>query len=240
MFTFYEVGGKVRDELLGLKSKDVDYVTVPNYMLGEKLSVEQLFRKLEKYLIEEKFEIFLITPDCYTIRARFPVGHIYSGVADFVMARKEVGYIEGTRTPILEPGTLYDDLERRDFTVNALAKDHKGNIIDFFGGREDLVKGILRTPLNCYQTFDDDPLRILRALRFKVTKKFTFSADIHFAIHEYDYKNKMFVVSKERIYEELRKMFEYDTLETLKVLNDYFTLKNYIFKEAGIKLKPVI
>ncbi|TDI23055.1 CCA tRNA nucleotidyltransferase, partial [Acinetobacter baumannii] len=73
----------------------------------------------------------------------------YTGVADFVMARKEIGYVEGTRTPIVKPGTLYDDLERRDFTLNAMARDSDGTIIDYFNGLDDLKKGYLRTPLPC-------------------------------------------------------------------------------------------
>lgn len=117
MFKFYEVGGKVRDELLGLTNKDIDYVAVPcEEALKENLTTCDMFQLLWEHLIAEKFEIFLVTPDCYTIRARFPEGYKYQGVADFVMARKEVGYIPGTRTPIVEPGNLYDDLSRRDFT----------------------------------------------------------------------------------------------------------------------------
>ena len=127
-FKFYEVGGKIRDELLGLTNKDVDYVAVPTEAVYSKihpceaqLSPAQLmFKALKSYLEEQKFEIFLVTPECYTIRAKFPEGYKYQGVADFVMARKEVGYVPGTRTPIVEPGNLYDDLSRRDFTINAL------------------------------------------------------------------------------------------------------------------------
>ena len=134
-FTFFEVGGKVRDEILGLKSKDVDYVAVPNEeLLSKYKTASEMFKVLNDYLTNEKYEIFLVTDDCYTIRAKFPKDHKYQGVADFVMARKETGYLPGTRTPIVEPGTLYDDLERRDFTLNALAKDEHGNIIDFFHG----------------------------------------------------------------------------------------------------------
>lgn len=92
MFKFYEVGGKVRDELLGLTNKDVDYVAVPcEEALKENLTTCDMFQLLWEHLIAEKFEIFLVTPDCYTIRARFPEGYKYQGVADFVMARKEVG-----------------------------------------------------------------------------------------------------------------------------------------------------
>lgn len=116
-FKFYEVGGKIRDELLGLTNKDVDYVAVPTEAVYSKihpceaqLSPAQLmFKALKSYLEEQKFEIFLVTPECYTIRAKFPEGYKYQGVADFVMARKEVGYIPNTRTPIVEPGNLYDD-----------------------------------------------------------------------------------------------------------------------------------
>lgn len=180
MFKFYEVGGKVRDELLGLTNKDIDYVAVPcEEALKENLTTCDMFQLLWEHLIAEKFEIFLVTPDCYTIRARFPEGYKYQGVADFVMARKEVGYIPGTRTPIVEPGNLYDDLLRRDFTVNALAKDpDTGEIIDYFGGLKDIKEKLLRTPLPPIITFDDDPLRILRGIRFSITKRLRVSEDM--------------------------------------------------------------
>ena len=167
LFKFYEVGGKVRDEILEIESKDVDYVAVPGEdPLKNISSAHAMFRLLEEYLKIEGFEIFLSTPDCFTIRAKFPKDHKYQGVADFVMARKEVGYIPGTRTPMVVPGSLYDDLERRDFTLNALAKDEDGKIIDFFNGLKHLKSGQLVTPLDCEVTFNDDPLRILRAIRF--------------------------------------------------------------------------
>jgi tRNA nucleotidyltransferase/poly(A) polymerase len=241
LFTFYEVGGKVRDELLGLKSKDVDYVAVPSdELINDISSTHTMFGILEEFLTKEKFEIFLVTPDCFTIRAKFPQGHTYEGVADFVMARKELGYIPGTRTPLVSPGTLYDDLERRDFTLNALAKDADGNIIDFFGGMDDLKHGMLRTPLDCKVTFDDDPLRILRAIRFSITKKFSMSRKIIEEIYIYDYESKMSVVSTERIREELLKCFKHDTVKTLDTLEEFHRLKNYIFKNNILWLKPTL
>lgn len=239
MFTFYEVGGKVRDEILGLESKDVDYVAVPNEtLLSQYTKAEDMFQVLSDYLTAEKFEIFLETSNCFTIRAKFPREHKYSGVADFVMARKEIGYVEGTRTPIVVPGTLYDDLERRDFTLNALAKNEDGTIIDYFNGLEDLKLGILRTPLQTERTFNDDPLRILRCLRFLITKGFTISGSTALVIERYNYDEKMSVVSSERIREELFKCFKHDTLETLRVLNEFPKLKNHIFKDKGLWLKP--
>jgi tRNA nucleotidyltransferase/poly(A) polymerase len=237
----FEVGGKVRDEILGLKSKDVDYVAVPSDELRNDISSPHtMFGILEECLKQEKFEIFLVTPDCFTIRAKFPEGHKYEGVADVVMSRKEVGYIPGTRTPIVVPGSLYDDLERRDFTLNALAKDEDGNIIDYFNGLEDLKHGMLRTPLDCKITFDDDPLRILRAVRFSITKKFSMSRSIVEEIFTYDYESKMSVVSNERIREELFKCFKHDTLKTLVTLEEFYRLRNYVFKNNNLWLKPTL
>jgi len=221
-FTFYEVGGKVRDEILGIQSKDVDYVAVPKDSLLEIYKdANEMFKVLDEYLIAEKFEVFLKTPDCFTIRAMFPPGHQYKGVADFVMARKEIGYIEGTRTPIVVPGTLEDDLSRRDFTLNALAKNHDGKIIDLFNGQGDLKSKILRTPLDPMVTMMDDPLRILRALRFSITKGFTIHYTIWEALHQPELIQKLReTVSQERIRDELFKMLKNDTKRTLKLIHD--------------------
>ena len=146
----FKVGGCVRDKFLGVDSKDIDFTFVLDE-LDE--TVEQGFQIMTEWMTERGFEIFLSTPDCFTIRARFPKDHQFNGmVADFVMARKEVGYVEGTRRPILELGTLHDDLLRRDFTVNAIAASVDGEIIDPFGGVADLKLGILRTPLPAEQT----------------------------------------------------------------------------------------
>ena len=240
LFKFFEVGGKIRDEILGLQSKDVDYVAVPSDTLLEKYkSAHEMFVVLETFLLNEKFEIFLSTPDCFTIRAKFPKDHKYQGVADFVMARKEIGYVEGTRTPIVVPGTLKDDLERRDFTVNAMAKGEDGKIIDLFDGMNDLKRMVLITPLPPEQTFNDDPLRVLRAVRFAITKGFSLKF-LDYYINNYDYENKMGVVSSERIREELFKCFKHDTMGTLDMLNDYPTLKRYIFENKLMWLKPTM
>jgi len=135
------------------------------------------------------------------------------------MARKEVGYVEGTRRPILELGTLEDDLLRRDFTVNALAEDIDGNLIDIFGGVEDLKMGILRTPLDPKITMMDDPLRILRALRFQITKGFLINNDIWVAIQQPGILQKLeLTVSAQRIREELDKMMRFDTVKSFRLL----------------------
>jgi tRNA nucleotidyltransferase/poly(A) polymerase len=217
LFKMYEVGGCVRDEILGLKSKDIDYVAVPNDELIKDISsAHTMFGILEGYLREEGFELFLVTPDCFTIRAKFPKNHKHSGVADFVMARKEVGYIPGTRQPMVVPGTLRDDLIRRDFTLNALAKDEDGNIIDIFDGMGDLENKILITPQDAITTMSDDPLRLLRAFRFSITKGFDISPRIWETCYVDSIIEKLEkVVSQERIRDEVYKMMKHDTLKTL-------------------------
>jgi tRNA nucleotidyltransferase/poly(A) polymerase len=233
-FKEYLVGGAVRDEILGLSNKDLDYVFVFED-LDENQTAEECFNEMYQN-IQERGEIFLSTPSCYTIRYK---DRETKKVKDVVMARKEVGYIPGTRTPIVKPGTLYDDLERRDFTLNALAKDEDGTIIDYFEGLRDLADGRLVTPLETKKTFDDDPLRILRAVRFSITKGFRMGY-IMDDIQEYDYESKMGVVSTERIREELLKCFKYDTLKTLEILDNIPRLKRYIFKNNLLWLKPTM
>jgi tRNA nucleotidyltransferase/poly(A) polymerase len=193
------------------------------------------------WLTHKEFTIFLSTPEMFTIRAKFPNNHQYSGlVADFVMARKEVGYVEGTRRPILVLGTLEDDLLRRDFTINAMAEDEDGNIIDLFNGQEHLKQRRLVTPQSVQKSFDDDPLRILRAIRFAITKNMTIPFDMFQIIEMYDYNNKMSVVSTERIREELYKCFKHDTIQTLNYLDQFLELRDYIFKNNILWLKPTM
>ncbi len=213
----YNVGGSVRDKLLGLKPKDLDYVMVLENI--DNMTVEQGYATMKKYMEDEGFTIWLETPEMFTIRAKFPENYPFKGDADFVLARKEVGYEEGTRRPILELGTLADDLIRRDFTINAMAEDQDGTVIDLFGGRQDLEAGLLRTPISADLTFYDDPLRMLRAMRFSITKKMAISYDIKRAMKNPETIKKLkLVVSQERIREELYKMFKHSTIETMAML----------------------
>lgn len=214
----FKVGGCVRDELIGLQSKDIDFTFVLDDLTQ---TVEEGFQQMTDWMTGEGFQIFLSTPDCFTIRAKFPQDSPNAGlVADFVMARKEIGYMEGTRRPIIALGSLEDDLLRRDFTLNAMAVDEDGNLIDLFGGREDLERRILKTPLPAAQTMMDDPLRIMRALRFKITKGFSIADEIWLAMMQPAILEKLrTTVSAERIREELIKMMKHDTVATLKLLH---------------------
>src|SRR5690606_30415197 len=101
--------------------------------------------------------------------------------------------------------------------VNALAKDEDGNLIDLFGGQKDLANNILRTPMDASISFNNDPLRIIRALRFMVTKGFAVSDSIIESIQFFD-ASKMDVVSDERIIQEFHKMFHFDTKRSMQIL----------------------
>jgi tRNA nucleotidyltransferase/poly(A) polymerase len=231
----FKVGGCVRDGLLGVKTKDIDFTFVLDDL---NKTVEQGFQEMEQWMTDRGFTIFLSVPEMFTIRAKFPVDHKFAKLdADFVMARKEIGYVEGTRRPILELGALEDDLVRRDFTVNAMAEDEDGNLIDLFNGQLDLERMVLITPKSPQITFDEDPLRIIRAIRFSITKGFSLKY-LDYYISNYNYEDKMGVVSIERIREELLKCFKHDTLRTLEMLDYFPVLKQYVFKNNILWLKP--
>ncbi len=232
----FEVGGCVRDELLGLESKDIDFTVVLD---DTSLSVDEGWNKMLKWLRSEGFDLFLETKDCFTVRGKFPKGHKNEGlVGDFVMSRKEVGVIPGTRKPILELGTLEDDLMRRDFTVNSLCKDEDGKIIDLFEGVYDLRTKVLRTPLDPMITLLDDPLRMLRGLRFSITKGFIIDSKLWDSMLDPRVLDKLKeVVSHERMREEITKMMKHDTIKSLKLLNKIPGLMEVVFSN-GMWLMP--
>lgn len=237
MAKIYKVGGCVRDKLLGIDSKDIDFT----FVCEDSQTVEGGWIEMTSWMRTNGFEVFLETPEMFTIRAKFPKGHQYSGmVADFVMARKEVGYIEGTRRPKLELGNLMDDLIRRDFTLNAMAEDVDGSVIDLFEGQWALENKLLITPRDARITMLDDPLRLLRCVRFSITKGFTINQSIIEVMDDFDYNEQMKKVSQERIRDELNKCFLFDSYKTLKILRRFNKLEEYIFTKTNIKLLPKI
>ena len=149
----YVIGGYVRDLILDRPSKDIDIVVVGNGL--------ELAEKCAKKLRVKKVSLF----------KRFGTAQfVYKDLdVEFVGARKE-SYRSDSRKPVVEDGSLQDDQNRRDFTINALAlslhQDTFGDLIDPFGGMEDLEKEIIRTPLEPAKTYSDDPLRMMRAVRF--------------------------------------------------------------------------
>jgi len=186
------IGGYVRDLLLGRPCKDIDIVVVGS---GIRLA-EQLQKKLgdsASLAVYKKFGTAAVKYHDIEI--------------EFVGARKE-SYRNDSRKPIVEDGTLEDDQKRRDFTINALAiglnKEHYGNLVDPFNGLADLKAEILRTPLEPTATFSDDPLRMMRAIRFASQLNFDIEADTFKAIEEM--RDRLPIVSQERITDELNKI----------------------------------
>jgi len=188
----FVIGGYVRDVLLGRESKDIDIVVAGS---GIQLA-RQTAKALGGNLPVSVFKNF------GTAMFRYEGCDI-----EFVGARKE-SYRGDSRKPEVQEGTLEEDQQRRDFTINALAvglhQKNYGVLIDPFGGVDDLRRKIIRTPLEPGITFSDDPLRMMRAVRFASQLGFRIRPDAFAAISEN--KERIAIVSKERIADELHKM----------------------------------
>lgn len=190
----YVIGGFVRDFLLKRKSgaKDIDIVTVGNGINLAKV-VAQILPNKPKVQIFKTYGTAMLRYD--------------DAEVEFVGARKE-SYKEESRNPKIQVGTLQDDQNRRDFTINTLAislnKNDYGLLLDPFNGVEDLVKGIIRTPLNPEVTYSDDPLRMLRAIRFAAQLNFKIEKKSLAAITKN--VNRIDIITSERIIDELNKI----------------------------------
>ena len=188
----YVIGGYVRDCLLNRKSKDIDIVVAGSGIeLAQKVSIA--LGKNSKVNVFESFGTAMVQAGDYEI--------------EFVGARKE-SYRRNSRKPIVENGTLEDDQIRRDFTINAMAislnKRDYGELIDPFNGIQDLHDCIIRTPTNPDITFSDDPLRMMRAIRFATQLGFTIEPITIEAIEKN--RERIKIVSSERISDELNKI----------------------------------
>lgn len=187
----FVIGGFVRDLILERPSKDIDIVVLGNGLELAQFAAEKLRVK--------KISLF----------KNFGTAHFkYKDLdIEFVGARKE-SYRLDSRKPIVEDGTLQDDQNRRDFTINALAlslnKETFGDLIDPFDGISDLNKGIIRTPLDPDITYSDDPLRMLRAIRFAT--QLNFKIDINSLESILKQSDRLKIISQERINEEVNKI----------------------------------
>lgn len=188
----YAIGGFVRDKLLGRDTKDIDIVCI-----GDGIQLAEMvagrFSPRAQVNIFKNFGTAQIKLDDVEI--------------EFVGARKE-SYSYDSRKPDVTPGSLKDDQNRRDFTINALAislgKNDYGKLLDPFGGVEHLQQKIIQTPLQPGKTFSDDPLRMMRAIRFSAQLDFSICPETLQAIS--DNADRIKIISKERIIDELNKI----------------------------------
>jgi poly(A) polymerase len=215
----YAIGGYVRDHIMGRDNPDKDIDIV---VLGDGVA-------LAKAVAKE------INPDInVTVFKTFGTAMFRYKESDieFVGARKE-SYNASSRKPAVAPGTLTDDQNRRDFTINALAislnKDSLGEVLDPFGGMDDIGNKILRTPLDPDVTFSDDPLRMMRAVRFATQLDFTISDDTLASISRNAERIK--IVSAERITVELNKIIATKTPSTGFLLLEKTGLLSLILPE---------
>lgn len=213
----YVIGGYVRDIFLHRPSKDIDIVTV-----GKGIELAQLVaKKIGKSAHLAVFKNF------GTAQLKYKDIEV-----EFVGARKE-SYQRDSRKPIVEDGTLEEDQNRRDFTINALAvclnKDRYGDVLDPFNGFDDLENLIIRTPLDPDITFSDDPLRMLRGIRFSTQLGFDIESETFDAIARN--KDRIEIISGERIIDELSKIILSPKPSVGFILLDKVGLLEIIFPE---------
>lgn len=189
----YVVGGYVRDLFLERKSKDIDFVTVGSGIEVAKGVAQRIGREKSHLSVFKTYG----TAQVKTMDMEL----------EFVGARRE-SYMRSSRNPIVEDGTLHDDQLRRDFTINAMAicvnHDNWGKVLDPFNGLEDMKQRLIRTPRNPDITFSDDPLRMMRAVRFATQLGFEIEQGTFAAIKRN--ANRIKIITRERIADELMKI----------------------------------
>jgi tRNA nucleotidyltransferase (CCA-adding enzyme) len=224
----FQIGGCVRDHLMGKKSKDIDFVVIaPSFEV-----MEEAVRARCTKVFEDK-DGKPVGAEFHTLRGLDPV----LGAVDFVWARIDGPSSDGRHPDWVKPGSLDDDQRRRDFTVNSIAMLDDGTLIDPFGGQADIEAGILRFVGTAADRLREDALRAFRGVRFQITKGFRLTDDAREFIASMPAES-FDAVSTERVREELHKCFATDTMETLRVLTVEFPNLLSLALDRGLWFKP--
>lgn len=237
MAEMFLVGGAIREIVRGSdrsKIKDWDFAV-------EAKSFSEMYVTVE----DMDFEIFVESPQFATLTARAPrdSGFEFAGMDmsgktfDFALCRTEGGYSDGRHPDEIGVGTIHDDLARRDFTMNAMAMDKDGKIIDPFNGQKFIKDGVIACVGKAKDRMAEDGLRMLRAVRFAVQLDFNLSAGINNFLRNPANMRYLENVSMDRIRDELTKAFKIDTPETLYYLYEFPYLAEKAFK-GGLWLMP--
>jgi len=226
---FFKVGGSIRDKLMGIakQSKDIDYAVEA-----------ESYESMKQAIQGRGGKIFLEKPEFWVIRAHLPG----SMPADYALCRKDGQYTDGRRPDSVSAATLLEDLARRDFTINAIAESEDGVLIDPYCGEADIQAKLIRCVGSARARFEEDALRMLRAIRFKVKLGFALHDEISYALagNYPDLLAKLVSVSTERKKDELTKCFAHDTLKTLNVLDRFSIFTRHLFKDNQLWLKPTM
>ncbi len=220
----FKTGGAVRDIFIGRPCKDIDFA----------MEAES-FAAMKAAILARGGTIFVETPEFFTIRAKMPG----IGGADFVLCRKDGPYTDGRHPESVTVGTIFDDLARRDFTMNAIAinVDDGNSVLDPHRGIDDIAFGIIRCVGVAEDRMREDALRVFRALRFAVTLGFKIEQSTRTAMHTVCSENNNFAnTSTNRIRDELGKMFAANWVKSFGLLDDFNLLT--LVHDRGIWLKP--
>jgi tRNA nucleotidyltransferase/poly(A) polymerase len=161
-------------------------------------------------------------------------------IGGFVLSRREQSYTDGRHPDRVEPGTIDDDLGRRDFTMNAIARRADGSLYDPHGGAEDIRRRLIRCVGDPDRRFYEDALRLLRAVRFAVTTGFDLCPAVVSCLNSPAHLDRLEGVSVERTREELNKAFRHDTLATLTRLNQHPSLTRRLFSDNRLWLEATL
>ncbi len=222
----YKVGGCNRDAIMGRECNDIDY------------SVEAESYEAMKTAISETHQIVYEQETYFTIKVKLKNMHankIHNNknkTYDFVLCRKDGSYRDGRHPDCVELGTIWDDLGRRDFTMNSIAINmDTGETLDPYDGKTDIANRLIRCTGDTDRRLNEDALRLIRAFRFHITLGFSMDAAILPYFENKEYLEKLGCVSKERVGQEMAKCFAADTLKTMQALHAFPLFAEYLFQK---------